>query len=47
MVCKATPGKDAVIDTTLSHAGEAADAAEVGKLKEDLSKKITKFYASN
>ena len=41
------PGKDAVIDTTLSHAGEAADAAEVGKLKEDLSKKITKFYASN
>ena len=40
-------GKDAVIDTTLSHAGEAADAAEVGKLKEDLSKKITKFYASN
>lgn len=41
------PGKDAVIDTTLSHAGEAADAAEVGKLKDDLSKKITKFYASN
>ena len=29
------PGKDAVIDTTLSHAGEAADAAEVGKLKEN------------
>lgn len=44
---KGDPGKDAVIDTTLSHAGEAADAAEVGKLKEDLSKKITKFYASN
>ena len=41
------PGKDAVIDTTLSYAGEAADAAEVGKLKDDLSKKITKFYASN
>lgn len=30
------PGKDAVIDTTLSHAGEAADAAEVGKLKGDI-----------
>lgn len=44
---KGDPGKDAVIDTTLSHAGEAADAAEVGKLKGDLSKKITKFYASN
>lgn len=44
---KGDPGKDAVIDTTLSHAGEAADAAEVGKLKDDLSKKITKFYASN
>lgn len=44
---KGDPGKDAVIDTTLSHAGEAADAAEVGKLKEDLSNKITKFYASN
>lgn len=44
---KGDSGKDAVIDTTLSHAGEAADAAEVGKLKEDLSKKITKFYASN
>lgn len=44
---KGDPGKDAVIDATLSHAGEAADAAEVGKLKEDLSKKITKFYASN
>lgn len=44
---KGDPGKDAVIDTTLTRAGEAADAAEVGKLKEDLSKKITKFYASN
>ncbi|WP_417403423.1 hypothetical protein [Hominenteromicrobium sp.] len=44
---KGDTGKDAVIDTTLSHAGEAADAAEVGKLKEDLSQKITKFYASN
>lgn len=44
---KGDPGKDAVIDTTLSHAGEAADAAEVGKLKEDISNKITKFYASN
>ena len=36
------PGKDAVIDTTLSHAGEAADAAEVGKLKEDLGNTIYK-----
>lgn len=34
------PGKDAVIDTTLSHAGEAADAAEVGKLKEDLAEYV-------
>ena len=44
---KGDTGKDAVIDTTLSHTGEAADAAEVGKLKDDLSQKITKFYASN
>ena len=44
---KGDPGKDAVIDTTLSRAGEAADAAEVGRLKEDLSNKITKFYASS
>lgn len=28
---KGDPGKDAVIDTTLSHAGEAADAAAVGR----------------
>lgn len=33
---KGDAGKDAVIDTTLSHAGEAADAAEVGKLKKGL-----------
>lgn len=39
---KGDPGKDAVIDTTLSHAGEAADAAEVGKLKEDLGNTIYK-----
>lgn len=28
---KGDPGKDAVIDTTLTHAGEAADAAAVGR----------------
>lgn len=39
---KGDPGKGAVIDTTLSHAGEAADAAEVGKLKEDLGNTIYK-----
>ena len=37
-------GKDAVIDTTLTHEGEAADAAKVGevvgKLKEDIGKRI-------
>ena len=39
------------IDDTLSISGKAADAAVTGKkidsLKEDLSNKITKFYASN
>lgn len=39
------------IDDTLSVSGKAADAAVTGKkidsLKEDLSNKITKFYASN
>ena len=39
---KGDPGKDAVIDTTLSNSGEAADAKVVGNeissLKEDLSK---------
>jgi len=39
------------IDNTLSVSGKAADAAVTGKkissLKEDLSNKITKFYASN
>ena len=39
------------IDDTLSISGKAADAAVAGKkidsLKEDLSNKITKFYASN
>jgi hypothetical protein len=39
------------IDTTLLKSGKAADAKVVGdklsKLKEDLSNKITKFYASN
>ena len=39
---KGDPGKDAAIDATLSHAGEAADAAEVGKLKEDLGNTIYK-----
>lgn len=38
---KGDPGKDAVIDTTLSNSGEAADAKVVGNeissLKEDLS----------
>lgn len=41
----------ASIDDTLSISGKAADAAVTGKkissLKEDLSNKITKFYASN
>lgn len=44
---KGDPGKDAVIDTTLSHAGEAADAAEVGKLKADLAAKITAPSSAN
>ena len=39
------------IDTTLLKSGKAADAKVVGdklsKLEEDLSNKITKFYASN
>ena len=39
---KGDPGKNAAIDTTLSHAGEAADAAEVGKLKGDLGNIIYK-----
>lgn len=41
---KGDPGKDAVIDTTLTHAGEAADAAEVGKLKEDLGTLNSDIY---
>lgn len=43
---KGDPGKDAVIDTTLSNSGEAADAKVVGNeissLKEDLSNKLPK-----
>lgn len=39
------------IDDTLSISGKAADAAvtgkKIGSLKEDISNKITKFYASN
>lgn len=44
-------GKDAVVDATLTQDGQAADAKVTGEkisqLKEDISNKITKFYASN
>ena len=48
---KGDPGKDAVIDTTLSNSGEAADAKVVGNeissLKEDLDDIAPKSYSVN
>ena len=48
---KGDPGKDAVIDTTLSNSGEAADAKVVGNeissLKEDLNKLVVKAESKN
>ena len=49
------PGKDAVVDATLTQDGQAADAKvtgeKIGQLKEDTAKlkdgKISKFYASS
>ena len=48
---KGDVGPAIAVDPTLSVSGKAADAAKVGEavgqLKEDISKKITKFYASS
>lgn len=47
---KGEPGKDAVIDATLTQAGQAADAAKtgeaIGQLKNDLANKIDKYVTT-